>query len=86
MGYDEDSDEQVATPVEVVGVMIRVGQRVDHEAVGMEVGRLGVRGGAVVVAAGYQATCGVRWDDSDEGSEAVEGDRPSGDDRDDLRS
>lgn len=52
----------------------------------MEVGRLDVRGGALVVVAGYQATCGVRWDDSDEGLEAIEGDRLSGDDHDEIRS
>ena len=86
MGYDGDSDEEVATPVEKVGAMIRVGQRIDHEGVGMEVGRLDVRGGALVVAAGYQVTCGVRWDDSDKGSEAIEGDRSSGDDHDEIRS
>ena len=86
MGYVGDSGEQVASFVGMVGAMIRVGQRSDYEGVGMEVGRLDVRGGALVVAAGYQATCGVRWDDSDEGLEAIEGDRSSGDDRDDLRS
>lgn len=86
MGYDGDSGEQVASFVGVVGAMNRVGQRVDHEGVGMELGRLDVRGGALVVVAGYQVTCGVRWDDWDEGLEAIEGDRSSGDDRDDLRS
>lgn len=86
MGYDGDSGEQVASFVGVVGAVIRVGQKIDHEGVGMEVGRLDVRGGALVVVAGYQATCGVRWDDSDGGSEAIEGDRSSGDDHDEIRS